>query len=49
MIKILTFIYELAFFTLISVPIGIILYLTANLFYETKRIINAIRTNTKRP
>ena len=46
--KTLTFIYELAFFTLISVPMGILIYLTANLFYEAKRIINVIRTYTER-
>lgn len=44
----LLFIYELTFFTLISVPLAISIYLTANIFYETKRFINVFRVNAKR-
>lgn len=38
--KTLTFIYELLKFMLISVPLGISIYLTANLYFELKRFIN---------
>jgi hypothetical protein len=44
----LIFLYELLFFTLISVPLAIILYLSAHFIYELKRIINGIRLRTKR-
>jgi hypothetical protein len=37
--KKLTFIYELAKFTLISVPLACMLYLTAHLYFEIKRLI----------
>ena len=38
--KTLTFIYELLKFILFSVPLGISIYLTANLYFEIKRLIN---------
>jgi hypothetical protein len=38
--KQLTFIYELLRFTLISVPLACIIYLTAHLYFELKRLIN---------
>jgi hypothetical protein len=37
--KQLTFIYELLKFMLISVPLTIMIYLTAHLYFEIKRII----------
>jgi hypothetical protein len=37
--KQLTFIYELLKFTLISVPLGCMLYITAHLLFELKRLI----------
>ena len=37
------FVYNLTFFTLISVPLAIMLYLTAHLFFELKRIIKWIK------
>jgi hypothetical protein len=36
--KQLIFIYELAKFTLISVPLACIVYLTAHLYFEIKRL-----------
>lgn len=36
-------IYGLTYFTLISVPIAIVLYFTAHLFFELKRITRWIR------
>jgi hypothetical protein len=44
----LIFIYELTFFTLISVPIAIMLYMTVHITYEIKRIIDGIRFRAKR-
>ena len=38
--KQLTFIYELLKFTLISVPLAFLVYLTAHLYFELKRLIN---------
>ena len=38
--KQLTFIYELIKFMLISVPLACCIYLTANLYFELKRLIN---------
>lgn len=38
--KQLTFIYELAKFMLISVPLACFLYVTAHLYFEIKRLIN---------
>jgi hypothetical protein len=38
--KQLTFIYELLKFTLISVPLACIIYLTVHLYFEIKRLIN---------
>ena len=38
--KQLTFIYEFIKFMLFSVPLGISIYLTANLYFELKRLIN---------
>ncbi len=37
--KQLTFIYELAKFMLISVPLACCIYLTAHLYFELKRLI----------
>jgi hypothetical protein len=37
--KQLTFIYELAKFTLISVPLACALFITAHLLFELKRLI----------
>jgi hypothetical protein len=37
--KQLTFIYELAKFMLISVPLACCIYLTAHIYFEIKRII----------
>ena len=36
-------IYGLTYFTLISVPIAIVLFLTAHLFFELKRLTKWIR------
>jgi hypothetical protein len=44
----LTFIYELTFFTLISVPLAVTLYITLQFFYEIKRIIDGIRFRAER-
>ena len=38
--KQLIFIYELLKFMLISVPLAIMIYLTAHLYFEIKRLIN---------
>ena len=38
--KQLKFIYELLKFFLISVPLGICIYLTAHIYFELKRISN---------
>jgi hypothetical protein len=38
--KQLTFIYELAKFMLISVPLACCIYLTAHIYFEIKRLIN---------
>jgi hypothetical protein len=37
--KQITFIYELLKFTLISVPLASLLYVTAHLYFEIKRLI----------
>jgi hypothetical protein len=37
--KQLTFIYELAKFMLLSVPLAIMIYLTAHLYFELKRLL----------
>jgi hypothetical protein len=37
--KQLTFIYELAKFMLISVPLACIVYLTAHLYFKLKRLL----------
>lgn len=36
------FIYDMSFFTLISVPLAIVIYTTAQIFIETKRLITWI-------
>jgi len=46
--KTLIFIYEMTYFMLISVPLAIMIYLVAHLYYETKRIFNVFRVNAKR-
>jgi hypothetical protein len=40
LMKQLTFIYELAKFMLISVPLACCIYLTAHIYFEIKRLIN---------
>jgi hypothetical protein len=40
--------FEIGFFLLISVPIACLLYLTAHVYFELKRIYNGIRFRTKR-
>ena len=40
----LIFIYELLFFTFISVPLAIFLFVTANIYFELKRLYNGFRT-----
>jgi hypothetical protein len=40
--EIAVFTYEMSFFTFISVPLAIVLFSTAHLFFETKRLIKWI-------
>jgi len=45
--KTLELIIQVGFFLLISVPIALLLYLTAHFYFEIKRIYNGIRLRTK--
>lgn len=37
--ELLIFVYEMTYFMLISVPIASILFLTAHIYFETKRLL----------